>query len=137
LATIAELFRLRFKVLAVAGSTAEVALSDAPTPVEVTVDFEAVAADRVAGRVTVPGGIILTPESLVMKVVGPAVDGRLELEIRAPKGVTVWLEGSDLLRPWTSIRSVVGQGAGEPIRIVVTPDSGTGSGFWRLKAAIP
>jgi len=137
LATIAELFRLRFKVLAAAGATAEVALSDAPTPVEVTVDFEAVAADRVAGRVTVPGGIILTPESLVMKVVGPAVDGRLELEIRAPKGVTVWLEGSDLLRPWTSIRSVVGQGAGEPIRIVVTPDSGTGSGFWRLKAAIP
>ena len=137
LAGLTELFQLRFKVLASAGTKVEVSWSDVPTPVEVTVDFEAVAVDRLPGVVTIPGGTPVTAESLVLKVVGPAVDGRVELEIRVPSGVTVLLEGSNLLRPWSVVRTVVGQGAADPIRVVVTQDPSASAEFWRLKATLP
>jgi hypothetical protein len=130
---LAQLFQLRLKVLAPGGVTAEVAWSDLPTSIEVTIDFEAVASDRVPGVVTVPGGTVVTPELLALKVIGPAVDGRVDLEIRLPLGVSVTLEGSDLMRPWSAVQKIVGQGAQSPIRIVVPSDSLTRAEFWRLK----
>jgi hypothetical protein len=130
---LAQLFQLRLKVLAPGGVTAEVAWSDLPTSIEVTIDFEAVASDRVPGVVTVPGGTVVTPELLALKVIGPAVDGRVDLEIRLPLGVSVTLEGSDLMRPWSAVQKIVGQGAQSPIRIVVPSDSPTRAEFWRLK----
>jgi len=133
LSMLAELFRLQFKVLAPVGSTADVAWSDAPTPVEVTVDFEAVAADRVAGRVTVPGGPLVTPESLGMNVVGPMVGGRLELEIHAPKGVMVSLEASTDLVTWTETQRLTGQGPGQPISVTTATGAEERTRFWRVR----
>jgi len=133
LATLVKLFDLRLKVLASAGSTAEVGWSDVPTPMEVTVDFAAVAADRVAGRVTVPGGPLVTPESLALRVVGPMVAGRMELEIRAPKGVTVSLEASVDLNTWNETQSLTGQGSAQPLTLTPAMAPEEGTRFWRLR----
>lgn len=133
IAALVELFRLRFKVLAPVGSTVDVAWSDAPTPVEVTVDFAAVEADRVPGRVTVTGGPPVNPESLGIKIVGPMVGTRLELEILAPMGVVVSLEVSTDLATWTETQSLTGQGIGHPLSVAAATGAEERTRFWRVR----
>jgi len=82
---------------------------------------------------TVSGGPLVTPESLALRVVGPMVAGRMELEIRAPKGVTVSLEASVDLNTWNEAQSLTGQGSAQPLTLTpaIAPEEGTR--FWRLR----
>jgi hypothetical protein len=117
LTTISELFQVQMKVLAAGGATAEMAWSESPTPTEVTVDFSPVETDKVIGGVTVSGGTSVTPESLVLTLKRISMDGWVELEVRAPVGVTVLLESSDSLVLWMEDQRIIGQGADQPILI--------------------
>ncbi len=133
LTTISELFQVQMKVLAAGGATAEMAWSELPTPTEVTVDFSPVETDKVIGGVTVTGGTVVTPESLVLKVLGVSADGRLELSVRAPLGVTVVLEASDSLLSWAEVQSVTGEGFEKPAALIRTEVSVGQERFWRLR----
>lgn len=133
LAGLADLFRLRFKVTAPAGTTIEVAFSETPTPVEAGVAMRTVSVGREPGVLTVTRGALVMPESLELKVAGISVDDRLELEVRAPLGVTVSVEGSDLIRPWSPVGRVVGLGAQDAVRVFLARDPESGSQFWRLR----
>jgi hypothetical protein len=82
---------------------------------------------------TVRGGTVVTPESLVLKIAGPVAGNRLELEIRLPLGVAVALEVSDLMGSWSVVQKIVGQGSQNPISVVVLTDPSMRAEFWRLK----
>jgi hypothetical protein len=134
LTTISELFQVQMKVLAAGGATAEMAWSESPTPTEVTVDFSPVETDKVIGGVTVSGGTGVTPESLVLKVLGISADGRLELSVQGPVGVQLAVETSSDLTTWIEAQRIVGQGAGSPAKVTLQPDPNVQAKFWRLRA---
>jgi hypothetical protein len=133
LTTISELFQVQMKVLAAGGATAEIAWSELPTPTEVTVDFSPVETDKVIGGVTVSGGTVVTPESLVLKVLGISADGRLELSVQGPFGVKAVLEASDSLLSWAEIQTVTGEGSEKPAALIRTDVSLGQQRFWRLR----
>jgi hypothetical protein len=133
LAMISELFQVQMKVLATGGATAEMAWSESPTPTEVTVDFSPVETDKVIGGVTVSGGTPVTPESLVLKVLGISADGRLELSVQGPVGVQVAVETSSDLTTWIEAQRIVGQGAGSPAKVTLQPDPNVQAKFWRVR----
>jgi hypothetical protein len=100
----------------------------------VTVDFSPVETDKVIGGVTVSGGTSVTPESLVLKVLGISADGRLELSVQGPVGVQLAVETSSDLTTWIEAQRIVGQGAGSPAKVTLQPDPNVQAKFWRLRA---
>jgi hypothetical protein len=133
LTAMAELFRLQMRVLASSGATAQVSLSELPTPTEVTVNFSPAEAEKVNGTVTVTGGSAVTPESLVLKVLGINADGSVRLEVRAPKGVNVALQASGSLTSWTKVEQISGQGSDVPIQLAPKFDQAAPITFWRIE----
>jgi sRNA-binding carbon storage regulator CsrA len=109
------------------------AWSELPTPTEVTVDFSPVETDKVIGGVTVSGGTVVTPESLVLKVLGINADGSVRLEVRAPKGVNIELQASVSLTSWTKVEQISGQGSDVPIQLAPKPDQAAPTAFWRIE----
>jgi hypothetical protein len=133
LTTISELFQVQMKVLAAGGATAEMAWSESPTPTEVTVDFSPVETDKVIGGVTVSGGTVVTPESLVLKVLGVSADGRLELSVQGPVGVQLAVETTSDLTTWIEAQRIIGQGTSSPVKVTLQPDPNVQANFWRVR----
>jgi hypothetical protein len=133
LMTISELFQVQMKVLAAGGATAEIAWSESPTPTEVTVDFSPVETDKVIGGVVVSGGTSVTPESLVLKILGISADGRLELSVQGPVGVQLAVETTSDLATWIEAQRIIGEGTSSPAKFTLQPDPNVQAKFWRVR----
>ncbi len=131
--SLAEMFRVQMKVLAAGGVTAEVSLSESPTPTEVTVDFSPVETERMNGGVTVTGGVVVTLESLVLRVLGINADGRVEVSVQGPVGVALAVETTSDLSTWAETQRVTGQGASTPVNLILQPDPNVEAKFLRLR----
>lgn len=77
---------------------------------------------------------MLATEAPVIELPPPGVDGKWTLEVSAPVDVEAIVETTTDLNGWTEIQRVKGQGAGKPVRVTVTPQTGEAARFWRARS---
>ena len=130
----AGLFQLKLRPKATTAKRIEIRVTEGPTRLELTDgDTEVMAAvDPGWLEIGAPGEA--TSQMLNLRVVGLNSHGRMQLEVSAPEGVQISLEGSNSLESWTEVKSMMGQGPKTIIRYELEVGSGYECQFWRLRA---
>jgi hypothetical protein len=63
----------------------------------------------------------------------PKPDGTFGLEIRAPAGMNMALETTSDLNTWTETQRVIGQGSGNPVKLLLQTEPNVQTKFWRVR----
>jgi hypothetical protein len=133
----AGLFQLKLRPTATTTTTAkriEIRVTEGPTRLELTDGDTEVMAMVDPGWLEIGAPGKATSQMLNLRVVGLNSHGRMQLEVSAPEGVQISLEGSNSLESWTEVKRMMGQGPKTIIRYELEVGSGYESEFWRLRA---
>ena len=128
-----ELFKIQMKVLAEAGTTAQIVWIESPTPIEMTADFELAEIETVMGGVVIHANTQITTNSLHLKITKLAHDGSVELEIHAAMGAIVDLETAISLDNWTLEKTVTVSNAGSTLQVILPRSQSITGRYWRIK----
>ncbi len=74
---------------------------------------------------------IETPPQVVIEP--PKVDGSFGLQIRAAVGLNLSIETTSDLNAWTETQRLTGQGAANPVRLVLQTEPNVQTKFWRVR----